>query len=71
MSSTPATVLQAIRERLVADGFVFAPRPQVCAALPGIGDTPEWDAFSRSWEDLAFDHSLADHFVATFVLRCC
>lgn len=55
------SVVQSVRDRLVADGFVFAPQAQMQQALVATGDLSDWTAFEASWDDLAFDHYLADH----------
>jgi hypothetical protein len=59
MDPAPASVVQSVRDRLVADGFAFA--PHIRDALAATGDLSDWGAFEHSWNDLAFDHYLADH----------
>lgn len=61
MGASRSNVLPAVCDGIVADGFAFAPQPQVHDALVATGDLSDWESFAQSWNDLAFDHYLADH----------
>lgn len=57
MAVSPA---DAIRVAIVDTGFVFAEADTMRALLAPYGALSDWEAFARSWTDLALDTYMAD-----------
>lgn len=55
------TTDHAMGVALRRDGFAFVPAAAMRARLAAIGSLGDWADFTASWDDLAFDHYLADH----------
>jgi hypothetical protein len=54
-------LLPILRDKVVAQGFVFAPAVEVRDCLEHVGELSDWDAFAESWNELALDTYLIDH----------
>jgi hypothetical protein len=52
--------LRTLAERIDRDGFAFVEADAMRALLEAQGPLTDWEAFTRSWDDLALDTYMAD-----------
>ncbi len=60
MSETFPNLARQPAAALGRDGFAFVPRVRMRPILAQAGPLTDWDAFARSWDDLAVDTYMAD-----------
>ncbi len=60
MSKPLANLAQALEEAIGGHGFAFVPGDRMQETLAQAGPLSDWEAFAKSWDDLAIDTYMAD-----------